>query len=110
MRCVQRRGLGDDWHKSEQRVFEHYHRDAFKQVLEDASLRYTNDNPPKKRDLASLRHTYICFCLERGVGVADIAQNCRTSMQMIDKHYAKWRNVAQNQNINRNFTLSIDSE
>ncbi len=110
MRCVQRHGLGEDWSKSEQRVFKHYHRDAFKQVLEKATLRYTNDNPPKKRDLASLRHTYICFCLERGVPVADIAQNCRTSIHMIDKHYAKWRNVAANQNLNRNFALSVDAD
>ena len=110
MRCVERHGLGDDWQQSDTQVFKHYHKDSFNKVLEDAGLKFTNDNPPRKRDLASLRHTYICFCLERGVSVADIAQNCRTSMQMIDKHYAKWRNVANNQNLNRNFTLNIDAE
>jgi len=79
-------------------------------VLDDAKLRYTNDNPAKKRDLMSLRNTYICSCLERGVPVADIAQNCRTSMQMIDKHYAKWRDAANNLNLNQNFTMNIETD
>jgi len=110
MRCVQRHGLGEEWRKSDAAIFKHYHRDSFRQVLEDAKLRYTDDNPPRKRDLMSLRHTYICFALERGVPTADIAANCRTSTAMIDKHYAKWRNVANNENLNRNFTLNIDAD
>lgn len=110
MRCVARQRLGEGWKDSDALVFKHYHKDGFNKVLDDAKLRYTNDNPPKKRDLASLRHTYICFCLERGVAVADIAQNCRTSMQMIDKHYAKWRDAANNHKLNHNFAMNIDKE
>jgi len=110
MRCVDRHGLGADWHKSDALAFKHYHKDAFNRLLDDAKLRYTNDNPPKKRDLARLHHTYICFSLERGVAVADIAQNCRTSIHMIDKHYAKWRNVANNHSLNQHFRLNIDEE
>ena len=110
MRCVARQGLEQNWKDSDALVFKHYHKDAFNRLLDDAKLRYTLDNPPKKRDLASLRHTYICFSLERGVQVADIAQNCRTSMQMIDKHYAKWRDVANNRKLNHHFTLNIDTE
>ena len=110
MRCVERHGLGEDWKKSDAKVFKRYHRDSFRKVLEDAKLRYTDDNPPRKRDLMSLRHTYICFALERGVPTSDIAANCRTSSTMIDKHYAKWRDIANNENLNRNFALSIDAD
>ncbi len=110
MRCVQRQGLGENWAKSDANIFKHYHRDMFRKVLTAAGLRFTDDNPPRKRDLMSLRHTYICFALERGIQPADIAKNLRTSSAMIDKHYAKWRDVAHNENLNRNFTLRIDAD
>jgi integrase len=108
MRCVERHGLGNNWQESREPIFRHYHRDMFRKVLEAAKLRETDDNPPLKRDLMSLRHTYICFRLEHGAQIADIAANCRTSVQMISKHYAKWRNISENKNINRTFALNED--
>jgi hypothetical protein len=50
----------------------------------------------------SLRHTYICFRLLQGVPVYDIAANCRTSVEMIQNHYARWLSPAQSKTINRN--------
>ena len=36
----------------------------------------------------SLRHTYICFRLMEGADIYQIAKNCRTSVEMIEKFYA----------------------
>ena len=36
----------------------------------------------------SLRHTYICFRLMEGADIYQIAKNCRTSVEMIEKYYA----------------------
>ncbi|CAN7699684.1 hypothetical protein [Neorhizobium sp. LjRoot104] len=36
----------------------------------------------------SLRHTYICLRLLEGADIYQIAKNCRTSVEMIEKHYA----------------------
>ena len=91
-RIIERRGLTDTWKASTELVFEHHHRDMFNTVLERISLKYTSDRPPLRRDLMSLRHTYICFRLMDRVGIWDIAANCRTSVAMIEKHYARWLN------------------
>ena len=91
-RIIERRGLNDKWTTSTQNVFEHHHRDMFNSVLDRIGLKYTADQPPLRRDLMSLRHTYICFRLMDGVGIWDIAANCRTSVTMIEQHYARWLN------------------
>ena len=36
----------------------------------------------------SLRHTYICLRLLEGADIYQIAKNCRTSVEMIEKYYA----------------------
>ena len=36
----------------------------------------------------SLRHTYICLRLLEGADIHQIAKNCRTSVEMIEKYYA----------------------
>jgi hypothetical protein len=36
----------------------------------------------------SLRHTYICMRLMEGADIYQIAKNCRTSVEMIEKFYA----------------------
>ena len=64
----------------------------FNAVLERIGLKFTADRPPLRRDLMSLRHTYICFRLMDRVGIWDIAANCRTSVAMIEAHYARWLN------------------
>lgn len=101
-RCWQRRGLTKEtWQVSTERVFKEYHRDMFRELLESAKLRFTNDQPPRTRDLMSLRHTYICFRLLQGVPIYDLAANCRTSVAMIQEHYAKWLSPALSTSINR---------
>ena len=44
------------------------------------------DRDRQRRTLYSLRHTYIC-CRE-GADIYQIAKNCRTSVEMIEKYYA----------------------
>ncbi len=42
----------------------------------------------KPRTAYSLRHTYICLRLMEGADIYQIAKNCRTSVEMIEKYYA----------------------
>ena len=42
----------------------------------------------KARTLYSLRHTYICMRLTEGANIYELAKNCRTSVEMIQKYYA----------------------
>jgi integrase len=39
--------------------------------------------------LYHLRHAYISTCLDKGIGIFDIATLCGTSVEMIQKHYGK---------------------
>ncbi|RYE62002.1 MAG: site-specific integrase [Oxalobacteraceae bacterium] len=47
------------------------------------------DNRGAKRSAYSLRHYYISLMLAQNVSVHHIARNTRTSIQMIDRHYAQ---------------------
>jgi hypothetical protein len=73
----------------------------FNNILEAKNLKYTNTNPRIKRDFVSLRATYICFRLLNEVPIYEIANNCRTSVQMIEDHYAKRLGGQLMPNINR---------
>jgi hypothetical protein len=77
----------------------------FNVILEKLGLKFTNDNPPAKRDFVSLRATYICFRLLSGVPVYEVATNCRTSVEMIEKSYARLLSGRMMQNINRTTTI-----
>jgi len=55
-------------------------------VLEQEGLKENRDG--LKRTTYSLRHTYICLRLMEGADIYQIAKNCRTSVEMIEKHYA----------------------
>jgi integrase len=46
------------------------------------------DREGSARTAYSLRHTYICFRLLEGADIYQIAKNCRTSVEMIEKYYA----------------------
>jgi integrase len=95
-RLLKRSGLNEgEWKQSTKLLFQHYHRDMFNAVLKAINLKETADRPPRKRDLMSLRHTYICMRLLNGVGVYEIANNCRTSVSMIENHYARWLSNVQ---------------
>lgn len=88
-RIVKRRNVSDP-KKSTEPLFVAYHRDMFRAVIEKANLRWTDDRPPRKRDLTVCRHTYISFRLLYGANAFEIANNCRTSTTMIQEHYARW--------------------
>ncbi|WP_316857982.1 site-specific integrase [uncultured Cohaesibacter sp.] len=67
-------------------LFPAYHRKGFNRVLEDEGLKF--DREGNRRTAYSLRHTYICLRLLEGADIYQIAKNCRTSVEMIEKHYA----------------------
>ena len=46
------------------------------------------DRDGNRRTAYSLRHTYICLRLMEGADIYQIAKNCRTSVEMIEKYYA----------------------
>ena len=77
---------GDTTETSNELVFEAHHRDMFRELLDRTELRKTADGG--KRDLMSLRHTYISYRVIDGISPWDISLNCRTSVEMIQKHYA----------------------
>lgn len=87
---IARRNVGPNWRDSKEHVFIHHHRDMFNKVLVDCGLKFTNHTPPLRRDLMSLRNTYICRRLIDRAPIYDIAANCRTSVAMIQDHYARW--------------------
>lgn len=68
------------------RVFPTSHRELFNAILDEEGLKLDRDG--NRRTAYSLRHTYICLRLLEGADVYQIAKNCRTSVEMIEKHYA----------------------
>jgi len=48
----------------------------------------THDREGRPRTFYSLRHTYISFRLLEGANIVQLAWSCRTSVEMIEKHYA----------------------
>ncbi|WP_245278835.1 hypothetical protein [Rhizobium leguminosarum] len=67
-------------------VFPQDHKKQFNRVLADCELKF--DREGNRRSAYSLRHTYICLRLLGGADIYQIAKNCRTSVEMIEKHYA----------------------
>jgi integrase len=67
-------------------VFPSNHIKLFNSLLHRKKLKFDRDNQP--RTAYSLRHSYICFRLMEGADVYQLAKNCRTSVEMIEKHYA----------------------
>lgn len=68
------------------RLFPTNHKRAFNRILEKEGLKV--DRAGNRRTLYSLRHSYISFRLLEGADIYQIAKNCRTSVEMIEKHYA----------------------
>jgi integrase len=68
------------------KVFPGGHLKLFNRILAKAKLKLDRDGKP--RTAYSLRHTYICLRLMEGADIYQIAKNCRTSVEMIEKHYA----------------------
>ncbi len=67
-------------------VFVGNHIKIFNNLLTEEKLKFDRDN--NRRTAYSLRHTYICFRLMEGADIYQIAKNCRTSVEMIEKFYA----------------------
>jgi integrase len=67
-------------------VFPGNHIKLFNNVLREEGLKSDRDGQP--RTAYSLRHTYICLRLMEGADIYQIAKNCRTSVEMIEKYYA----------------------
>ncbi|CAN5386277.1 hypothetical protein BH10PSE6_BH10PSE6_33260 [soil metagenome] len=61
-------------------------RELMNAVLGELRLKF--DREGKRRTSYSLRHTYICMRLMDGADIYQIAKNCRTSVEMIEKYYA----------------------
>jgi len=68
------------------RLFGKFPYELWKTVLIEEGLKKDRDG--NARTPYSLRHTYICFRLMQGADIYQIAKNCRTSVEMIEKHYA----------------------
>jgi integrase len=67
-------------------VFPGNHIKLFNGVLRRADLKADRDG--NRRTAYSLRHTYICMRLMEGADIYQIAKNCRTSVEMIERFYA----------------------
>jgi len=80
-RMVKRHGLGPT-----DRVFPKIQRELLNTILKELDLKHDREGKP--RTAYSLRHTYICFRLTEGADIYQIAKNCRTSVEMIEKFYA----------------------
>ena len=67
-------------------LFKSYQVKQFNRILAETGLK--QDREGNRRTLYSLRHSYISFRLLEGADIYQIAKNCRTSVEMIEKHYA----------------------
>jgi integrase len=68
------------------RLFPMKQRGLLNTILDELKLKLDRDG--NIRTSYSLRHTYICFRLMEGADIYQIAKNCRTSVEMIEKFYA----------------------
>jgi len=67
-------------------LFPKRHSELLNDILDEEGLKF--DREGQYRTAYSLRHTYICFRLMEGADIYQIAKNCRTSVEMIEKYYA----------------------
>ncbi|MFM9850256.1 MAG: tyrosine-type recombinase/integrase [Hyphomicrobiaceae bacterium] len=72
--------------KPTDRLFPKSHRVLLGRILKEEGLKH--DREGNARTAYSLRHTYICLRLLEGADIYQIAKNCRTSVEMIEKYYA----------------------
>ena len=68
------------------RIFGKIQRELFNTILDELDLKFDRDG--NRRTAYSLRHTYICMRLMEGADIYQVAKNCRTSVEMIEKYYA----------------------
>jgi integrase len=68
------------------KIFGKTPRQLLNKVLDELNLKFDRDG--NVRTAYSLRHSYICMRLMEGADIYQIAKNCRTSVEMIEKFYA----------------------
>jgi integrase len=78
----------DSWQKPKATdlLFPTKPRELLNAILDEEELKF--DREGNRRTAYSLRHTYICLRLMEGADIYQIAKNCRTSVEMIEKFYA----------------------
>ena len=62
-------------------------RELMNTVLGELNLKFDRDG--HVRSCYSQRHTYICLRLLEGADIYQVAKNCRTSVEMIEKYYGR---------------------
>jgi integrase len=72
--------------KKDDPLFPRFSYELFNAILEEEGLKF--DREGRRRAPYSLRHTYISMRLMEGADIYQIAKNCRTSVEMIQKYYA----------------------
>lgn len=82
-RTVERKRLAE---QPTAKVFGKPQRELLNNILDELGLKFDRDG--QRRTTYSLRHTYICLRLMEGADIYQIAKNCRTSVEMIEKFYA----------------------
>lgn len=80
-RMKKRHGLGP-----KDLLFPRIQRELFNTILDELGMKQDREGNP--RTAYSLRHTYISFRLMEGADIYQVAKNCRTSVEMIEKFYA----------------------
>lgn len=90
-RICERRFGSKEWRQSTDLVFPHNHRALFNKILEQTGLKHAMIGRKNiKRDFVSFRHSYITFRLLAGASPFVVAKNCRTSVEIIERHYARY--------------------
>jgi integrase len=85
-RAVRSPKQGETLPRPNDRLFPQTHRQFFNDILGELKLKQDRDG--QERTFYSLRHYYICQRLSEGADIYQIAKNCRTSVEMIEKFYA----------------------
>lgn len=67
-------------------LFPTIQKELFNAILNELGMKKDREGTP--RTTYSLRHTYISMRLLEGADIYQIAKNCRTSVEMIEKFYA----------------------
>ncbi len=78
--------LADEFPEPTDKVFPGSYLKLFNRILDKHGMKLDRDGNP--RTAYSLRHTYIYLRLMEGADIYQIAKNCRTSVEMIEKFYA----------------------
>ncbi|RJG55404.1 site-specific integrase [Sphingobium terrigena] len=73
--------------KPTERIFGKTPRELMNTVLDELNLKFDRDG--HIRTCYSLRHTYICLRLLENADIYQVAKNCRTSVEMIEKFYGR---------------------